>query len=281
MISSVFAHVGWEDSGLSGPVISINLGTTYSCIGIYHNSQVEIITNSQGAHTTPSWVSFCNTEQIISKGAKHALHTYPSQTIYSVKCLIGCMFDELALMGDVARMTFKVANRTGRPVIQVKEQGVLCEITPEEVSAMVLQSMKETAEAYLGTKVTHAVITIPAYFNDAQRQATKDVGRIAGLTVLQILNEPTAVAIAYGLDKHQESSKVLVYDLGGGTFDVSLLHIQGENFKVLAMAGNAHLGGEDFNNHIVDYFIKLYHQKFGVDITQVQCSMAKLKKEAE
>ncbi|KAG8732689.1 ATPase with role in protein import into the ER [Ceratobasidium sp. 423] len=171
-------------------------------------------------------------------------------------------------------MTFKVANHTGRPVIQVKEQGVLHELTPEEVSAMVLQSMKQTAEAYLGTKVTHAVITVPAYFNDAQR--------ITGLTVMRILNEPTAAAIAYGLDqKSSGTSRVLVYNLGGGTFDVSLLQIQGENFKVLATAGDAPLGSKDFDKCIMDYFAKLYCHKFGVDIMQVPHSMAKMKKEAE
>ncbi|KAG8763206.1 ATPase with role in protein import into the ER [Ceratobasidium sp. 423] len=280
VISGVFAHAAPGDDPY-GPVIGIDLGTTYSCVGVYRNDRVEIIANSQGARTTPSWVSIRNTEQIVGEGAKHALHAYPSQTIYSVKRLIGRTFDDPALMGDIAKMTFRVANRTGRPVIQVKEQGLLRELTPEEVSAMVLRSMKETAEAYLGTKVTRAVITVPAYFNDAQRQATKDAGRIAGLTVLRILNEPTAAAIAYGLDRRQESSRVLVYDLGGGTFDVSLLHIQGETFKVLATAGDARLGGEDFDHRIVDYFVKLYHQKFGVDITQVQRSMAKLKKEAE
>ncbi|KAG8715168.1 ATPase with role in protein import into the ER [Ceratobasidium sp. 423] len=282
LISGVFANVGSGDYGPSGPVIGIDLGTTYSCVGIYRNDRVEIIANSQGARTTPSWVSFRNAERIVGESAKHALHAYPSQTVYSVKRLIGRTFDDPTLLGDVARMTFKVANRTGRPVIQVKEHGTLREFTPEEVSATVLRSMKEIAEAYLGTEVTHAVITVPAYFNDAQRQATKDAGRIAGLTVLRILNEPTAAAIAYGLDrKSSGSSKVLVYDLGGGTFDVSLLQIQGENFKVLATAGDARLGGEDFDNRIVDYFAKLYRHKLGVDITHIQRSMVKLKKEAE
>ncbi|KAG8727707.1 ATPase with role in protein import into the ER, partial [Ceratobasidium sp. 423] len=216
----------------------------------------------------------------VGKSTKHALHAYPSQTIYSVKCLIGHTFDDWTLLGDIMRMTFKVANCTGHPVIQVKEQGVLHELTPKEVSAVVLQSMKQTAKAYLGTKVTHAVITVPTYFNDAQQQATKDAGRIAGLTVMRILNEPTAAAIAYGLDqKSSGTSWVLVYDLGGGTFDVSLLQIQGKNFKVLAMAGDACLGSEDFDNHIMDYFAKLYH-KFGVDVMQVPHSMAKMK-EAE
>ncbi|KAG8708103.1 ATPase with role in protein import into the ER [Ceratobasidium sp. 423] len=266
MMSGVFVHVGSGNYGLSGPVIGIDLGTTYSCVGIYRNDQVEIIANSQGARTTPSWVSFWNTERIVGKSAKHALHAYPSQTVYSVKRLIGCTFDDPTLLGDIAWMTFKVANHTSCPIIQVKENGTL----------------RELIEAYLGTKVTHAVITVPTYFNNAQRQATKDVGRIAGLTVLRILNEPTAATIAYGLDRKSPGpSKILVYDLRGGTFDVSLLQIQGENFKVLAMAGDAHLGGEDFDNCIVDSFAKLYCHKFGVDITHVQRSMVKLKKEAK
>ncbi|CAE6421341.1 unnamed protein product, partial [Rhizoctonia solani] len=218
----------------------------------------------------------------VGENAKHALHAYPSQTVYSVKRLIGRTFDDPTLLEDITRTTYKVVNRTGRPVIQMKEQGLLRELAPEEISAMVLRSMKETAEAFLGTKVTQAVITVPAYFNDAQRQATKDAGRIAGLTVLRILNEPTAAAIAYGLDRKSPAlSKILVYDLGGGTFDVSLLQIQGETFKVLATTGDAHLGGEDFDNRIADYFVKLYRQKFGIDISHVPRSMAKLKKEAE
>ncbi|CAE6425141.1 unnamed protein product, partial [Rhizoctonia solani] len=282
LISGVFAFTPPADYGPPGPVIGIDLGTTYSCVGIYRDDRVEIIANSQGARTTPSWVSFRNTERIVGENAKHALHAYPSQTVYSVKRLIGRTFDDPKLQDDISRTTYKVVNRTGRPVIQVKEQGILRELTPEEVSAMVIRSLKETAEAFLGIKITEAVITVPAYFNDAQRQATKDAGRIAGLTVKRILNEPTAAAIAYGLDrKNFASSKILVYDLGGGTFDVSLLQIQGDNFKVLATAGDARLGGEDFDNRITDYFAKLYRLKFGVDVSQIPRSMAKLKKEVE
>lgn len=283
LIPSITAHTGVGDTESLGPVIGIDLGTTYSCVGIYREGRVEIIANSQGQRTTPSWVAFRGSERLVGDAAKHAFHSVPEQTIYSVKRVIGRNFDDPELQHDKPNWPFSVVDRGGRPSIQIQHHGQPREFTPEEIASMILVKMKETAEAYLGMKVSHAVVTVPAYFNDAQRQATKDAGAIAGLKILRILNEPTAAAIAYGLDRLPGlgQSKIMVYDLGGGTFDVSLLSLRQGVFKVLATSGNTHLGGEDFDIRLVRHFTELYKRRFGVDVTTNHRSMSKLKKEVE
>ncbi|KAL0072783.1 ATPase with role in protein import into the ER [Marasmius tenuissimus] len=264
-----------------GTVIGIDLGTTYSCVGVQKDGRIEIIANEQGNRITPSWVSFTGDERLIGESAKNALHTNPKNTVFDAKRMIGRTMDDQDLKRDIKHWPFRVHDTNGKPAINVKYRGEHKDFLPEEISAMVLTKMKETAEAYLGEKVTHAVITVPAYFNDAQRQATKDAGAIAGLTVLRVMNEPTAAALAYGLDQKGPESKIIVYDLGGGTFDVSLLSIEDGVFEVLATAGDTHLGGEDFDNRIIDYFVKSYKKKTGTDVSKNQRAMGKLKKEVE
>ncbi|KAI0297012.1 heat shock protein 70 [Multifurca ochricompacta] len=265
-----------------GTVIGIDLGTTYSCVAVQRGGRVEIIANDQGHRITPSWVSFTDEERLIGDSAKNAFHSNPTNTVFDAKRLIGRKIDEPELQRDFKHWPFKVVDKSGKPAIQVNYRGEAREFTPEEVSAMILGKMKETAEAYLGKKVTHAVVTVPAYFNDAQRQATKDAGTIAGLQILRIINEPTAAAIAYGLDKKTKSeSRIIVYDLGGGTFDVSLLSIDDGVFEVLATAGDTHLGGEDFDNRVIDYFVKLYKKKTGTDVSTNLRALGKLKREVE
>ncbi|KAJ7078855.1 heat shock protein 70 family [Mycena belliarum] len=268
--------------GVEGHVIGIDLGTTYSCVGVQRGGRVEIIANDQGSRITPSWVSFTENERLVGDSAKNALHSNPTNTVFDAKRLIGRQMDDKDMTEDIKHFPFQVkGGKNGKPSITVHYQGEDRQFSPEEISAMVLVKMKETAEAYLGEKVTHAVITVPAYFNDAQRTATKDAGTIAGLTVLRVLNEPTAAAIAYGLNKGAGESTILVYDLGGGTFDVSLLSIEDGVFEVLATAGDTHLGGEDFDNRIMDYFIKQYKKKTGTDVTDNARALGKLKREVE
>ncbi|TFK47237.1 heat shock protein 70 [Heliocybe sulcata] len=264
-----------------GTVIGIDLGTTYSCVGVQRGGRVEIIANDQGHRITPSWVSFTDDERLIGDSAKNAYHSNPENTVFDAKRLIGRKMDDLELQRDMKHWPFTVHEKNGKPAIQVKHRGELRDFTPEEISAMVLTKMKETAEAYLGQKVTHAVVTVPAYFNDAQRQATKDAGTIAGLTVLRIINEPTAAAIAYGLDKKGGESRIIVYDLGGGTFDVSLLSIDDGVFEVLATAGDTHLGGEDFDNRVMEHLVKQYKKKTGTDVSNNLRALGKLKREVE
>ncbi|KZT24938.1 heat shock protein 70 [Neolentinus lepideus HHB14362 ss-1] len=264
-----------------GTVIGIDLGTTYSCVGVQRGGRVEIIANDQGHRITPSWVSFTDDERLIGDSAKNAYHSNPENTVFDAKRLIGRKMDDPELQRDMKHWPFTVHEKSGKPAIQVKHRGELRDFTPEEISAMVLTKMKETAEAYLGKKVTHAVVTVPAYFNDAQRQATKDAGTIAGLTVLRIINEPTAAAIAYGLDKKGGESRIIVYDLGGGTFDVSLLSIDDGVFEVLATAGDTHLGGEDFDNRVMEYLTKQYKKKTGTDVSNNLRALGKLKREVE
>ncbi|KAF8596605.1 heat shock protein 70 [Ceratobasidium sp. AG-I] len=270
-----------DDDKNYGTVIGIDLGTTYSCVGVHRGGRVEIIANDQGNRITPSWVQFTEEERLIGDAAKAAFHTAPSQTVFDAKRLIGRKYEDAELKRDMKHWPFKVVNKGGKPMIQVQNKNELKDFTPEEISAMVLTKMKETAEAYLGKKVTHAVVTVPAYFNDAQRQATKDAGTIAGLTVLRIVNEPTAAAIAYGLDKKGGETQIIVYDLGGGTFDVSLLSIDDGVFEVLATAGDTHLGGEDFDNRVIEHFAREYKKKTGTDVSKNQRAMSKLKKEVE
>ncbi|KAH9033559.1 heat shock protein 70 [Lactarius hengduanensis] len=265
-----------------GTVIGIDLGTTYSCVAVQRGGRVEIIANDQGHRITPSWVSFTDEERLIGDSAKNAFHTNPTNTVFDAKRLIGRKIGEPDLQRDIKHWPFKVIDKTGKPAVQVQYRGEERDFTPEEISAMILVKMKETAEAYLGKKVTHAVVTVPAYFNDAQRQATKDAGTIAGLQILRIINEPTAAAIAYGLDKKSKSeSRIIVYDLGGGTFDVSLLSIEDGVFEVLATAGDTHLGGEDFDNRVIEYFVKQYKKKTGTDVSTNLRALGKLKREVE
>ncbi|EAU87549.2 hsp70-like protein [Coprinopsis cinerea okayama7 len=264
-----------------GTVIGIDLGTTYSCVGVTRGGVVEIIANDQGHRITPSWVSFTDEERLVGDSAKNAFHSNPENTVFDAKRLIGRKLQDDEVQRDVKHWPFKVREKEGKPVISVKHKGETRDFTPEEISAMILGKMKETAEAYLGNKVTHAVVTVPAYFNDAQRQATKDAGTIAGLQVLRIINEPTAAAIAYGLNKKGGESQIIVYDLGGGTFDVSLLSIDDGVFEVLATAGDTHLGGEDFDNRIIEYLTKQYKKKTGTDVSRNLRALGKLKREVE
>ncbi|KXS14374.1 hsp70-like protein [Gonapodya prolifera JEL478] len=270
-----------EKSKISGPVIGIDLGTTYSCVGVYQNGKVEILTNDLGHRITPSWVAFTDEERLVGDAAKNQAPANPTNTIFDAKRLIGRNFDDKTVQQDLKHFPFKVVSKGNKPLITVKVKGEDKTFAPEEVSAMVLQKMKEIAESYLGKKVTHAVVTVPAYFTDAQRQATRDAGTIAGLTVERIINEPTAAAIAYGLDKTGGERNILVFDLGGGTFDVSLLSIEDGVFEVLATAGDTHLGGEDFDQRVVDHLAKEFKRKTKKDPTKDLRAMGKLKREAE
>jgi len=237
-----------------GKAIGIDLGTTYSCVGVFQHGKVEIIANDQGNRTTPSYVAFTDTERLIGDAAKNQVAMNPSNTVFDAKRLIGRNFNDSTVQKDMKHWPFKVVNDGGKPKIGVEYKYEGKTFTPEEISSMVLTKMKETAEAYLGSQVRDAVITVPAYFNDSQRQATKDAGVISGLNVLRIINEPTAAAIAYGLDKKKGSkseSNVLIFDLGGGTFDVSILSIDDGIFEVKATPGDTHLGGEDFDNRML------------------------------
>merc|ERR1712154_247560 len=234
-----------------GTVIGIDLGTTYSCVGVFKNGRVEIIANDQGNRITPSYVAFTvEGERLIGDAAKNQLTTNPENTVFDAKRLIGREWTDKAVQHDLKYFPFKVIDKQAKPHVQVETSQGEKTFSAEEISSMVLIKMKEVAEAYLGKKVTHAVVTVPAYFNDAQRQATKDAGTIAGLNVMRIINEPTAAAIAYGMDKKEGEKNVLVFDLGGGTFDVSLLTIDNGVFEVVATNGDTHLGGEDFDQKL-------------------------------
>ncbi|KAK3214648.1 hypothetical protein GRF29_19g864695 [Pseudopithomyces chartarum] len=272
-----------ESSGVTGPVIGIDLGTTYSCVGIMKNGKVEIMVNDQGNRITPSWVAFTDEERLVGDAAKNQYASNPHRTIFDIKRLIGRKFNEKEVQNDIKHFPFKVIGKNGQPRVQVEVQGSEKTFTPEEVSAMVLGKMKEVAESYLGETVKNAVVTVPAYFNDAQRAATKDAGTIAGLNVLRVVNEPTAAALAYGLDKQDDKKErqVLVYDLGGGTFDVSILAIEEGVFEVQSTAGDTHLGGEDFDNRVIAHFVKKYNKDKSVDITKDAKTMGKLKREVE
>lgn len=249
--------------------IGIDLGTTYSCVGVWQNERVEIIANDQGNRTTPSYVAFTDAERLIGDAAKNQVSMNPENTIFDAKRLIGRKIDDASIQSDMTHWPFKViAKDGGKPHVQVEFKGEQKTFSPEEISAMILTKMKEIAESYLGTEVTDAVVTVPAYFNDGQRQATKDAGAIAGLNVLRIINEPTAAAIAYGLDKKGTSTKelnILIFDLGGGTFDVSLLTIDDGIFEVKATAGDTHLGGEDFDNRLVSWCLQEFKRKHKKD----------------
>merc|ERR1712042_247921 len=265
-----------------GTVIGIDLGTTYSCVGVFKNGRVEIIANDQGNRITPSYVAFtAESERLIGDAAKNQLTSNPENTIFDAKRLIGRNWNDAAVQKDIKFFPFKTIKLNDKPHVQVQVGAETKTFTPEEISAMVLIKMKETAEAYLGKKVTHSVVTVPAYFNDAQRQATKDAGTISGMNVMRIINEPTAAAIAYGMDKKEGEKNILVFDLGGGTFDVSLLTIDNGVFEVVSTNGDTHLGGEDFDQRVVDHFVKLYKKKKGVDIRKDNRAVQKLRREVE
>ncbi|MBA0784366.1 hypothetical protein Gotri_001950 [Gossypium trilobum] len=268
-----------------GKAIGIDLGTTYSCVGVWQNDRVEIIANDQGNRTTPSYVAFTDTERLIGDAAKNQVAMNPQNTVFDAKRLIGRRFSDPAVQSDMKHWPFKVvAGPSDKPMIVVNYKGEEKQFAPEEISSMVLVKMKEVAEAYMGQTVKNAVITVPAYFNDSQRQATKDAGSISGLNILRIINEPTAAAIAYGLDKKASRSgekNVLIFDLGGGTFDVSLLTIEEGIFEVKATAGDTHLGGEDFDNRLVNHFVQEFKRKHKKDISTNARALRRLRTACE
>jgi heat shock protein 1/8 len=262
--------------------VGIDLGTTYSCVAHFSNDRVEIIANDQGNRTTPSFVAFTDTERLIGDAAKNQAAMNPANTVFDAKRLIGRKFADPEVQNDAKHFPFKIIDKAGKPHIEVEFKGETKVFTPEEISSMVLTKMKETAEGFLGGTVTNAVVTVPAYFNDSQRQATKDAGLIAGLNVLRIINEPTAAAIAYGLDKKAEHERnVLIFDLGGGTFDVSLLTIEDGIFEVKATAGDTHLGGEDFDHRLVNHFVAEFKRKNKKDLSTNQRALRRLRTACE
>ena len=261
--------------------IGIDLGTTYSCVGVWRDNRCEIIANEQGNRTTPSYVAFNDNERLIGDGAKNQAAMNPANTVYDAKRLIGRDFNDQVTQTEIQNLSYNVINKTEKPFISVDYLGETKVFSPEEISAMILGKMRDVAAGYLGEDVKDVVITVPAYFNDGQRQATKDAGQIAGLNVLRIINEPTAAAIAYGLNNKKNEQNVLIFDLGGGTFDVSLLNIDDGIFEVRATAGDTHLGGEDFDNLLMQHFMAEFKRKHKVDITGNKRSLRRLKTACE
>ncbi len=284
LLASNLAPVVQADDEPLGTVIGIDLGTTYSCVGVFKNGRVEIIQNDQGNRITPSYVAWDpeSGERLIGDAAKNQATVNPENTVFDIKRLIGRKFQDKTVQADIKLLPYKVVNKNDKPQVEVEvAPGENKQFSPEEVSAMILQKMRSIAETYLGEDVKHAVVTVPAYFNDAQRQATKDAGTISGMSVQRIINEPTAAAIAYGLDKKGKEQNILVFDLGGGTFDVTLLTIDNGVFEVLATNGDTHLGGEDFDQRVMQYFIKMIKKKNNVDITPDKRAVQKLRREVE
>ncbi|KAJ4805418.1 Heat shock 70 kDa protein [Rhynchospora pubera] len=267
------------------PAIGIDLGTTNSCVAVWQNNRVEIIANDQGNRITPSCVAFTEVGRFVGDAAKNQADKNPTNTVSAIKRLIGRRFSDNSVQNDIKRWPFKVvAGPKDRPRIVVNYRGVEKELNAEEISSMVLEKMKEVAETYLGCSIKNAIITVPAYFNDSQRQATKNAGVIAGLNVMRIIDEPTAAAIAYGIDKITEGTEgknVLVFDLGGGTCDVSLLHMRHGNFVVRATAGDTHLGGEDFDDRLVEHCVREFKTKHNRVITGDARSLRRLRTECE
>jgi L1 cell adhesion molecule like protein len=277
------ADKGDKKQKVIGPAIGIDLGTTYSCVGIWKNNTVEIIANDQGNRTTPSYVAFTESERLIGEAAKNQAAMNPENTVFDAKRLIGRKYDDPTVQEDMKLWPFKVVRDGSKPMIQVLFKGENKRFSAEEISSFVLTKMRQIAEAYLGKECKNAVVTVPAYFNDSQRQATKDAGTIAGLNVLRIINEPTAAAIAYGLGKKAQKGEmnVLIFDLGGGTFDVSLLTIEEGIFEVKATAGDTHLGGEDFDNRMMNYFVQEFKKKHRKDLTQSDRAVRRLRTACE
>merc|ERR1719330_2343963 len=270
-----------EDDG-PGTTIGIDLGTTYSCVGVFKNGRVEIIANDQGNRITPSYVAFLDSgDRLVGDAAKNQATINPENTVFDVKRLIGRSYSDKSVQADKKLVPYSIVSDNNKPQVSVDTGSGVQTFAPEEISAMILGKMKVTAETFLGKEINDAVVTVPAYFNDAQRQATKDAGTISGMKVRRIINEPTAAAIAYGMDKTGDEANVLVFDLGGGTFDVTLLTIEGGVFEVLATNGDTHLGGEDFDQRVMQFFIKMMKKKSNVDISGDKRALQKLRKEVE
>jgi len=283
LVAALSFNTRAEEDETMGTVIGIDLGTTYSCAGVFKNGRVEIIANDQGNRITPSYVAFLegSGERLVGDAAKNQATINPENTIFDVKRLIGRNYSDRSVQADKKLVPYKIVGDSNKPAVEVNVGGNVQKFAPEEISAMVLQKMKSTAETFLGKEIKDAVVTVPAYFNDAQRQATKDAGTISGMKVQRIINEPTAAAIAYGMDKTGGESNVLVFDLGGGTFDVTLLTIDNGVFEVLATNGDTHLGGEDFDQRVMQYFIKMMKKKSNIDISGDKRALQKLRKEVE
>jgi len=266
---------------VKGTVIGIDLGTTYSCVAVMRQGKVEIIPNDMGNRITPSYVAFTESERLIGDSAKNQAASNPSNTVFDAKRLIGRKYTDSTVQKDMKLWPFEVISKENKPYIKVHYKGEDKTFAAEEISGMVLTKMKQVAETYLGTEVTHAVVTVPAYFDNSQKESTKDAGYLAGLNVLRIINEPTAAAIAYGLNKKHRDTNIVVYDLGGGTFDVSLLTLDEGVFEVLATSGDTHLGGEDFDQRIVKHLMKIAKSKYKLNLKNNERALAKLRREAE
>jgi heat shock protein 5 len=270
-----------DEENKVGTVIGIDLGTTYSCVGVYKNGRVEIIPNDQGNRITPSYVAFDGEERFIGDAAKNQAALNPSNTVFDIKRLIGRRISDDTVQKDMKLLPFAIVDKETKPYVEVDVKGERKTYSPEEISAMILGKMREIAESFLGKTIQNAVVTVPAYFNDAQRQATKDAGTISSLNVLRIINEPTAAAIAYGLDKKGGEKNILVFDLGGGTFDVTVLTIDNGVFEVVATNGDTHLGGEDFDQRVMEYMMKIFKRKHKKDMSKDKRSIQKLRREVE
>ncbi|GLT95124.1 hypothetical protein SLE2022_128250 [Rubroshorea leprosula] len=264
-----------------GTVIGIDLGATYSRVGVFKKGHVQIIANDEGNRTTPSWVAFTDNGPLIGEAAKNQAPLNAERTIFNVNCLIGKMFDDTDVQREITFLPYKVVNKEGKPYIQVTVKGEIKVFSPEEITAMILTKIKEKAEMHLGKKIKDAIIAVPTYFSDAQRQATKNAATIAGFNVVKIINKTVAAAIAYGLGNNVEEKNILVYDLGGSTFDVSILNIDNGMFFYLATSGDTHLGGKDFDHRVTDYFIRLIKKKHNKDISKDNGALVKLRKECE